>query len=365
MFSGDVEINRIYEKVSKYFIIIDYFLSEESIVFNVKPKDILKRNFISLYEELRREESRYIPILDRENDQILIRIREFPIRERKGFSIKHSLLLLATFGTVMADGYLRSNNPYLASIVSNYNPLLTTVIFTIALLGIIGTHELGHKVMLHFYKMRAGWPYFIPGVPGVLPTLGAVITQEDIPPNRDRLFDLGLAGPIAGLVATIIVSIYAIVNAPIISMDELSRLQTKFGGEVIWFPVPLLYHFLQSMIRPVPEGYVVLVDPLTWAAIVGMLITALNMFPAWQLDGGHLARAVLGPKYHNYATLASIFILFVTGYHLMAIFILFMHLMTGGLTVRPLDDLSPTSTLRKILFVLSWVIAIICLPIVI
>lgn len=366
MLSWDSEINDVYWVISKYFIIVDYFLVEDAITFYIKPKDDLKKDFILLYDEIRGRGLKYIPILDKENENVVIKIKKFTVKSDKGgFSAKHFMLLLATLCTVMIDGYLRSNNPYLASVISGYNPLLMTVTFTIALLGIIGTHELGHKIMLHIHRMKAGWPYFIPGVPGVLPTLGAVITQEDIPPNRDRLFDLGLAGPIAGLLTTIVVTFYAVNNAPIISMDKLSELQSKFGGEVTWFPVPLLYYLIQSMIRPVPKGYVVLVDPLTWAAIVGMLITALNIFPAWQLDGGHLARATLGAKYHNYATLISIFILFITGYYLMALFILFMHLMTGGLTVRPLDDLSPISTTRKVLFIISWIIAIICLPIII
>ncbi|PCN50792.1 hypothetical protein B6U99_02510 [Candidatus Geothermarchaeota archaeon ex4572_27] len=196
----------------------------------------------------------------------------------------------------------------------------------------------------------------------MFPTFGAVIAQEDIPPNRDRLFDAGIAGPIAGLAVTILVAVYAIQHAPMVSLKELSELQARLGGRVIWFPVPVLYLLLQNALRPVPEGYVVLVDPLTWAAIVGMAITALNIFPAWQLDGGHLARAVLGARYHNYATLASILILLMVGYYMMALFILFMYMVSGGVTVRPLDDVSPVSGWRKALFGASWIIAALCLP---
>lgn len=356
-----INIEEISGILSKYFTVKDYYLSDLDVVFHVYPIENLKRDFINIYNEFKGRG--YLPFIEtREEDTYIIRVRKHIQQFRKRPVFKPLILFLITLGTVFVDGYIRSENPILYNLVPNYNPLITTLLFTASLLGIIGIHEIGHEIALYIHKIRASWPYFIPGIPGIFPTFGAMITQEEIPPNRDRLFDLGIAGPIAGLLTTLIVTVYAVLNVPIITIKELERLQAAVGGQAIPFPVPILYILIQEFIRPVPEGYVILVDPLTWAAIVGMLITALNIFPAWQLDGGHLARAVLGPKYHGYSTLISIFILFAVGYYFMALLIFFMYMLSGGLTVRPLDDISPVSGTRKILFVISWLLALVCLP---
>lgn len=356
---GGEDLSGIEDIVDDYFIINDYYISYNVLVFRVSPKGELKDDFLKLYSKIR--SMGYMPILDRENDEIEVHIVKHKPPEKKK-SNKAILLLLATLGTVMIDGYWRSLNPYLKYTMQNYNPILMTIFFTLAIMSIIGIHELGHKVALAIYNIKASWPYFIPGIPSVFPTFGAVITQEEIPPNRDRLFDTGIAGPMAGLVTSLVVAIFAVMNAPIVSMNELEVLKSRLGGELVEFPIPILYYILQETLRPIRPGYVILIDPLTWAAVVGFLITALNVFPAWQLDGGHLARAVLGPRQHRIATLISILILFWVGYFFMAIFILLMHTLSGGVTVRPLDDVSTVSSWRKALFIITWIIAIICLP---
>lgn len=352
------DLEEVVNIASRYFSVIDYYISDKTLVIKIVENNV-KQHFLNFYNEIRK--MGLVPFIDKSHDQYEIRVTKsfFISRGSRKISV---LLLFATFITVMMDGYMRSINPYLHHTIPNYNPVNMTILFTISLLGIIGIHELGHKVALYINKIRASWPYFIPGIPGVFPTFGAVITQEELPPNRDKLFDLGIAGPLTGFLTTIIVTIYAVMTAPIISIEQLEQLHKQIGGEILPFPVPILYLLIQNLLRPVHEGYVVLIDPLTWASIVGMLITALNIFPAWQLDGGHLARAVLGPRYHKYATIISILILFVVGYYLMALFIWFMYILSKGLTIRPLDDASPVSHSRKILFILSWVIAALCLP---
>jgi Zn-dependent protease len=356
---GGEEFTEIEKIIENYFIINDYYVSHNVLIFRVSSKGVLKDDFLKLYNEIK--SLGYMPLLDKEGEDIEIHVVKYKSPEKKK-SNKPILLLLATLGTVMIDGYWRSLNPYLKYTMQNYDPLLMTIFFTVAIMSIIGIHELGHKIALAIYNIRASWPYFIPGIPSIFPTFGAIITQEEVPPNRDRLFDTGIAGPIAGLVASLIVAIFAVMNAPIVPISELEALKVRLGGELVEFPIPILYYILQETLRPVKPGYVILIDPLTWAAIVGFLITALNIFPAWQLDGGHLARAVLGPRQHRIATLISILILFWVGYFFMAIFILLMHTLSGGATVRPLDDVSKVSPARKALFIITWIIAIVCLP---
>ena len=102
---------------------------------------------------------------------------------------------------VFLDGFLRSysySDPLTPSL-SISNDIQFAVLYVLALLGILGIHEMGHKISSRVHKMNSSWPYFIPGIPGIWPTFGAVIRAADAPPNRDALFDLGLSGPVAGL----------------------------------------------------------------------------------------------------------------------------------------------------------------------
>ena len=108
------------------------------------------------------------------------------------------------------------------------------------------------------------------------------------------------------------------------------------------------------------EGKEVLMTPVLFAAWLGFLITFLNLLPAWQLDGGHMARALFGSKIHRIGTFASIGILFVLGYFFMAIFILLLSSRNPG--AMPLDDVSQVPKSRAMMYVLVIVLAILCAP---
>jgi membrane-associated protease RseP (regulator of RpoE activity) len=101
-------------------------------------------------------------------------------------------------------------------------------------------------------------------------------------------------------------------------------------------------------------------SPLLFAAWLGFLITFLNLLPAWQLDGGHMARALFGRKWHQIATYASMGVLAVLGYWFMALFILFLS--TRSKDARPLDDISPLSKNRKRMFVVVVILGFLCAP---
>jgi membrane-associated protease RseP (regulator of RpoE activity) len=108
-------------------------------------------------------------------------------------------------------------------------------------------------------------------------------------------------------------------------------------------------------------GHEVIMTPVMFAAWIGFLITFLNLLPAWQLDGGHMARTLLGAKLHKYATYGSMAILVLLNYWLMALLILFMSSRNPGAT--PLDDVSPLSKNRKLAYLGIIVLAILCAPI--
>jgi Zn-dependent protease len=354
------ELRDTYPVISRYFEIRDFYQYDQRLIYLIPRLGDVKEKFKSMSKELK--DVGYLSILDAHDvDTLEITVIKKLATEKS--SVKRPIILfIATVATIIIDGYLRSAAPLFYDLIPGYNPWYTTIIFTISLLAIVGIHEMGHKTMLSIYNIEASLPNFIPGVPGILPTFGAVISQKEIPINRDELFDIGMAGPIAGLIATLIVSIYSVITAPIISQETYSLLEAKYGhGQP--FPVPPLYTWLIHLVRPIPPGnYVIIVTPIVWAAVVGFLLTGLNLLPAWQLDGGHIARAVVGEKYHTILTMIAIAILIVSGYVVMGILVLFLYMLSGGRSVRPLDDLSPVSLWRKIAFIILIALAFLCLP---
>lgn len=216
--------------------------------------------------------------------------------------------------------------------------------FTVALLGILGVHEFGHYFMARRYKLDVSLPYFIPFPLNTFTgTLGAVIKIQSPFESRKSLFDVGIAGPLAGLAVAVPVVLAGLVNAKMGTIDP-SQAGVSFGE-------PLLFQFLAWLIHgPRPEGQDLLMNPMLMAGWWGFFITALNLLPVSQLDGGHIAYGLLG-KGHRYLAraffLAAVVLSVLTsqGYIVMLLLVLFM-----GLDHPPaLDDLTPIGLPRQIL----------------
>ena len=251
------------------------------------------------------------------------------------------------------------------SIVSpGANALVEATIFAIALLAIIGLHEFGHKATTVYHKLDATFPYFIPGPPPI-GTFGALISLKGPPTNRDQLFDLGLSGPVVGFVVTMAVGLAGMLfGAPLTQtkITELTSWNTTWGAQCggscltdLSFPAyPLILVILSNLSSSINPN-VIFDRQLLFAAQIGALITFLNIVPAWQLDGGHISRAVFGPRVHRIATLMGLGVLLYTRFYIFAIFVLIMMTMTGrGFAgVEPLDDVSPVSNSRKALYVVG------------
>jgi membrane-associated protease RseP (regulator of RpoE activity) len=179
--------------------------------------------------------------------------------------------------------------------------LLQALPFTLAVMGVLGTHELGHYVMSRYHKVDATLPYFIP-FPTIVGTMGAVIRMRGQIPDRKALFDIGVAGPLAGLLATIVVTAIGLwlppVQVPSWVLAAETSIQVQFN-----YP-PLLTAIALAMGEPLsysdPQQ---VVNPVVIGGWVGMFITFLNLIPAGQLDGGHILRAILGPSQERIAPL--------------------------------------------------------------
>jgi len=321
-------------------------------------------DFKSKFEELARrlEDMHYACKLEKMDDGKYLIIQKFsPKKPRRWLSTSWTprILFSVVVSFVMIDGYFRTD--LANSIVEIGNPLEMAGIYTLALLGILGIHESGHLMAAKVHRLKTTWPYFIPGLPIIgIPTFGAFIQSRGLTINREILFDVAIAGPIAGLIIAIIVSMFAAYTAPILEEDvaqglyEDSRLIKWDLGE------PLLMTASLALFGKGGEGHEVLMTPLLFAAWIGFLITFLNLLPAWQLDGGHLARTLLGSKLHRYATYGSMAILVLLDFWLMAILILVLS--SKNPSANPLDDISPLSKNRKLAYVGIIVLAVLCAP---
>ena len=164
------------------------------------------------------------------------------------------------------------------------------VTFSASLLAILFSHEMGHYLACRYYKVNATLPYFIPAPPLFLAgTFGAFIKIRSPIPSRRALFDIGLAGPLAGFVVAVPLSIIGVlmIGAPLEPTDHL-----------IFFNDPLLFRLIAKLVG-IPLDPNAPTNPYYMAAWLGLLVTSLNLMPVGQLDGGHGTFALFGPRAHT------------------------------------------------------------------
>lgn len=157
--------------------------------------------------------------------------------------------------------------------------------YGVAVISILFAHEMGHYLACRYYKIKSTLPFFIPIPPPFNPfgTMGAVIKMEGRLPNRKALFDMGVAGPLAGLFVTIFVLIWGF-HLPV----EPSKLDVPLGSS-------LLFQWLNQLVAG-GDNTTIYRNAVTFAGWVGLFVTSLNLLPIGQLDGGHIIYAMLGSR---------------------------------------------------------------------
>lgn len=195
---------------------------------------------------------------------------------------------LANFVISLPEKYVLLIGSAIALIFSNSEYLIYGLSFSLSLLFILISHEMGHYVACRIYKVDATLPYFIPTPPLIGPagTFGAFIKIMSPMPSRRAVFDIGVAGPIAGFIALLPIAIIGILTSPILNNDH----------QGIEFVKPLLIRFFETGLGA--EILPGIGNPFYFAAWVGLLVTALNLIPSGQLDGGHAIYAVFGERVH-------------------------------------------------------------------
>jgi membrane-associated protease RseP (regulator of RpoE activity) len=253
--------------------------------------------------------------------------------------------------------------------------------FAVSLLAILLAHEFGHYFVGRVRGAAVTLPYFIPFPFSPIGTMGAFIQMKSIPRNKRALFDLAVAGPLAGLVVAIPVLLLGLHQS---NLDTVTKFPGAFaeGNSLLYLlakfaifgkllpasgnlaGLPLLYHWISYFFvgSPSPVGSTdVMISPVAWAGWVGLLVTFLNLIPAGQLDGGHVIYAVFGKRVNRIVPVILVLMVllgfFWSGWWLWAFLIFFM----GRSHAEPLDQITQLDLRRKALAVLMLAIFLLVL----
>ncbi len=332
------------------------FAGFDGKVFIFEVREILEPNFEKVLREV--ERFGYWCALKKRDDKVLLFV--FPAGEVKPDNRWLPwVFLLATIATTLFAGYMLALN-YI-SVLDYYHlpgmrdPYLIALSFSVSVMAILGTHELGHKIAAAYHGVRATMPYFIPFPFSLIGTLGAVIRVKSPLPTRDAAIDLGASGPIAGFLVAIPVTAIGLKLSVVVPS---SSLPSSGGG--IYFGTNLLFELLTKAVLHVPDNYVVFLHPIAMAGWVGLLVTFLNLIPVAQLDGGHILRAFISEKTHRIITYATAFVLFGMSYLWSGWFVWGLLVLLIGSAGNPgaLDEVSPVSKKRIALAVIAVIIFI-------
>jgi membrane-associated protease RseP (regulator of RpoE activity) len=297
------------------------------------------------------------------------------------------LLFVLTLVSVMATGgiYAAQGNSFVDgfTLAALFQLLANGLPYAASLLAILGAHEFGHYLIGRYHKANLSLPYFLPFPPlfglSLFGTLGAFINMKSIPKNRRVLLDIGLAGPLAGLVVAIPILWWGLSHSalePIASVlapgqglslegNSLLYLLLKFIVFKQLLPQPVSYgviywvrYFFSG--QPLPFGAMdVSLNMVAWAGWAGLLVTSLNLIPAGQLDGGHVLYTLFGiktaRKVYPFILVGLILLGFVwSGWWLWAVLILLF----GRVYAEPLDQITPLDSRRKLLAIVALVVFI-------
>lgn len=343
--AGGSELERLRAIVASYFPVYETRIGPQSLLLAIHADP---STLEAKFDQLRRElwPKQYVPLLRRDSGEEFIEVvrRPAPRRSRPWINL---ILLAGTVATTTFAGSLvwlaYVGGPSLSLGDFAYGALF----FSAPVLTILGLHELAHFFMARRHHVEASLPYFIPVPPPLLfGTLGAFISIREPFPNKKALFDIGVAGPLAGFVAAIpiaLAGLYLSIHAPVLPASYCGPtvLGVSYGNLILG---PTVFWSLLSLFFP-PS--LVSLHPLALAGWVGLLVTAINLLPAGQLDGGHVFRALFGDRsrYVSYVAVGALVVLgfFYTGWFFFAILILFL----GVRHPPPLNDVSPIGLKRS------------------
>lgn len=338
----------IMDLVNDRFYISDFVADSGNLRFIVESNQG-KEAFSSLIEDLREEG--YIAKLRKSDGEFVLLVQKSPEVEESNILINIALFL-ATIGTTFGvAGYWFLYD----------KDIFSAALFSSALLGVLGTHELGHKFSCYRNKIDATWPYFIPLPHPFLGTLGAVIKNKGPVPSKEALTELGASGPLFGIVLAVPVAFIGLMLSQPTGGEEFLLGKSLSGYNL---PIPLLYLLLElSIFGSIPEAPAL--HPFAWVGFIGILVTWLNLLPAGSLDGGHVVRSLMGGEKHfTFSRIIGILLILAgllwVGFLIFGLFILFV---VGRPHPGALDDATELEKNHKILAIVTFLVFVLCIPI--
>ncbi|RJP59135.1 MAG: site-2 protease family protein [Deltaproteobacteria bacterium] len=247
------------------------------------------------------------------------------------------LLFVATLATtIIAGAFQQGVNP-----IETPFQIVKGLPFALTLIFILLSHELGHYIMSKKHNINVTLPYFIPA-PSFIGTFGAFIKMKSPLLDRKTLLDVGASGPLVGTIVSIPFLIIGL------KLSEV-RIAIEPGGAALGSS--LLFSLLAKLtLGSLPETHDIILHPIGFAGWIGLLVTSLNLLPVGQLDGGHVAYAVLGEK-HKRLSIITVFFLFALGFFGWKGWFIWggLLLLMGIRHPRPLDQWTPLDRRRKII----------------
>ncbi len=350
MMGADAEIEALRAAVSRHFTVSQITVNPFAVAFHVTvDPDRLDASFDALRKDL--VPRNYVPTIVAEPGGPVIHVQKMPERKFRGTQV-NLLLLAATVGTTWVAGAvnweLYADVPWftLDALVLGF------VSFTVPLLLILGAHEMGHYLVAKRHGVRASLPFFIPSIPP-LGTFGAFISMRDPIPNRKALLEIGIAGPLIGFALAVPITVLGLflgtqdVRPPALNGGgEITMPSLLFGWIQAFFPATLVDPFRRH--------------PTAFAGWVGFFVTAINLLPAGQLDGGHVARALFGEN-HRWLSYGTVLLLLVLGAFTFPSWFLFalIIMLLGTRHPPPLNDITKLAPSRKALGALAIAILVV------
>ncbi len=284
----------IEEIIEKYFNIVSYTDSSYVGFFRRDPAESSRR----LQDELAR--CNVYAAIDKVADAYRVTLLYIPPQKKKIWV--HIILLFLTLLTTLYAGALHAGLDPL----KNPSYLIKGLPFSLALMLILGLHEMGHYFASRRYGIKATLPYFLPVPHPLIGTMGAFIKVKSPITHKDALMEIGSMGPIVGFFVALVVSIVGISLSRVVPVSTTAG-HLKLGS-------PLIFEILTRIIHGrIPSGYDIILHPVAFAGWLGMFVTSLNLLPVGQLDGGHVSFALFG-EFHRVVSRIVFLILLVLGF---------------------------------------------------
>jgi membrane-associated protease RseP (regulator of RpoE activity) len=374
--------------IRKVFSIQDITLGSPKENFLIRYRGKFITNTETAYDKLAEQLTQYdiTPLFRTVKGDQTIFLREGIIQPRPSKVWVNILLFSLTILSMLYVGTMYTlGGTYEGPPFSSFQEMLPYIrdslgggiAFTLSILAILLAHEFGHYFTARYHKTQVSLPYFLP-FPSLLGTLGAVILTKEVPRNKKVLLDIGIAGPLAGLVVTIPVLIIGLATSEVHQLptelptgmgfegNSILYLILKYLVHGMWLPQPADFGNLNPLIYwiryfftglPFPRGGVdVTMNSVALAGWAGLLVTGLNLIPVGQLDGGHLLYGILGRRTEKIIpiiiAILAILGFFWSGWWLWAVLLLVFNRKHG----EPLDDITPLDDKRKLIALVGLVV---------